>query len=177
RHRAGEVRDPILVPRDRLQHRAIDQLHRRALTARGENQREELSFARQAPLDYRVMRLAAALVLFAPLTALAVEGVEDRLRKPGVDIVVAKVLWSEAGRPARVRMVVEEVLKGPIQPRVELDVIWTNCPGKTDDRPAAGERILVMGKSDGKKWNVDPICRWPFSLAKRAWILLVAQGT
>lgn len=123
------------------------------------------------------MRFVAALVLLAPLTALAAEGAEDRLRKPGVEVVVAKVLWSEAGKPARVRLVVEEVLKGALQPHVELDAIWTKGPGKTDDRPGAGDRILVMGKPDGKKWRVDPICRWPFSLSKRAWIMLTIRGT
>jgi hypothetical protein len=122
------------------------------------------------------MRLAAAFALLVPLVALADETPEQRLRRPGVDVVVAKVIWSEAGKPARVRMVVEEVLKGAIQPHVELDVVWTKGAGK-DDRPGAGERILVMGKSDGKKWHVDPVCRWPFSLGKRAWIMLTVNGS
>jgi hypothetical protein len=123
------------------------------------------------------MRLAAALVLLAPLFALAEQTPEQRLRQPGVDVVVAKVVWSEPGKPARVRFIVEEVLKGSIQPHVELEVVWTKGAGKTDDRPGAGERILVMGKSDGKKWRVDPVCRWPFSLGKRAWIMLTVNGS
>jgi hypothetical protein len=132
-----------------------------------------------------MLRPALALALLLPIAARAVEplstqevkGEADRLRKPDVEVVVARVRAVHDGKPPHVELQVEEVLKGPIEPHVTLDAIWQKGPSKTSDVPASGELVLVMGKRVGKTWKVDPICRWPFSVPKRAWILLTVRGT
>jgi hypothetical protein len=122
-----------------------------------------------------VLPLSARAV--EPVSARAVEREADRLRKPGAEVIVARVHAVHDGKPPHVELLVEEVLKGAVDPHVTLDAVWQKGPAKISDLPASGELILVMGKRDGKTWKVDPICRWPFSVPKRAWIMLSLRGT